>query len=47
MMIRMKTVRVAIIVASAALPMLPNGTLEMYIEVKERNDDDHYNDEGR
>ena len=35
-MIRMKTVKMTIIVASSALPMLPNATTEMYI-VRIRN----------
>ena len=35
------------IVASFAIPMLPNGTPKMYINVNERDDDDHHDGEGR
>ena len=39
-MIRMRTVMITIIVASSALPMLPNGAIEMHIHVNERDDDE-------
>ena len=37
-MIRMRTVMITSIVASSALPMLPNGALEMCKNVNERDD---------
>ena len=36
MMIRMRAVRITIIVASSALPMLSNGTIEMHIRTRKR-----------
>ena len=45
MMIGMRTVMIAIIAASSALPMVPNSTLGMY--VNETDDDDHHDDEGQ
>ena len=50
MMLRMKTVKITILVASFASPRMPNSTTEMHIVVKirkkqEQYDDDHNDDD--